>query len=159
MSLLDSIQSLCLKIILRKKQYTMLHLLIQFYCLADNVETAEVLIKLGMKDKSKFKGKCSFSKTLFYNLIGSVENPLIGFADQDYLPELFQLGIDMLHRQKKFRAIINHFFSVGKVVDAMEFCKRRAFEGIDPKWFLDYACEIKDKTLFNALVDFFLNVS
>lgn len=60
---LDGIQAIFFKVVIMKKKFAMLYQLLQFHCLDDSLELAEVLIKLGMKDKSNFEGKtiCAIS--------------------------------------------------------------------------------------------------
>ncbi len=82
------------------------------------------------------------------------------------------MGIDMLYRLKKYKLIVQHFLSlgkvrivvwlreviVGKVIESLDFAREFLFEYIDPKIFFDFAFEKKDKALFESLEAFFLNV-
>lgn len=54
--MLDETQAVFFKLILKNKQFSLLRFLLQFHCFHDNIELAEVLLKLGTADKSKFKG-------------------------------------------------------------------------------------------------------
>lgn len=57
MQVLNLIHATFVTMLLVKKRFSLLSQQIQAYCLQDSIELAEVMIKLGMKDKSKFKGK------------------------------------------------------------------------------------------------------
>ena len=96
--LLSEIQSLLVRLVLQTKQISLLQSFLQFHCLKDNLDLAEVLIKLGTQDKSTFKDK--------------QENELIEFVEEgDYFPEMLQTGLDMHYRMNKIKDIIEHLLA------------------------------------------------
>ena len=110
---LEGIQALFFKVILVQKSFPLLQLLLQFQCLHDSIDLAEVLVKLGMKDKSKFIG-ISLSKINLIVIENSTNN-FTKYVSDEYYPEMFQLGVDMFYRLKKPRNVVRYLLLSGKV--------------------------------------------
>ena len=88
--------------------------MLQFHCLHDNLDLAEVLVKLGTENKSKFKGNfCVKVRFLFWK--GIKEGGFTKYVNEEYFPEMFQLGLDMLLRLGKIKEIVENLLSVGRV--------------------------------------------
>ncbi len=94
---MSEIQAVFIRLVLQIKDFPLLQSLLQFHCLRDNIDLAEILIKLGTKDKSAFQDK--------------QENELIEFVEDEYIPELLQTGIDMYYRMGKLKDILEHLLS------------------------------------------------
>ena len=64
--ILDETQAIFFKLVLKNKKFILLQALLQFHCLHDNADLAEVLVKLGMQDKSKFTCKEHFFWIIYW---------------------------------------------------------------------------------------------
>lgn len=102
-----------------------------------------------------------------------VESPANGFSKlitDEYVPDMSQMGLDMLYRLKLTNRIIEYLLGVGqvnnmikvfhsfKIMDALEIAKKERFQDINPKLFLEAAIKEGSSVHVNDVISFFLNV-
>jgi len=136
---------LFLQLILKQKRFVLLNFLLQFRCLHDSIDLAEVLIKLGSNPKSQFKERPG--------------NEYCKLVKDDYYAPVLQMGLDMLFRLRKIKEVLDYYLSLGKIVEALEVVKKENFPGINTRCFLEAANRLDSNCSIEDLINFFIHHS
>jgi len=143
LQIISAIQSLFLHLILKQKKFVLLNFLLQFRCLHDSHDLAEVLIKLGSNPKSRFKERPG--------------NDYCKVIKDDNYPPVLQMGLDMLFRLKKIKELLEYYLALGMVIEALEVVKKDNYSTLNAKAFLESASREDSNCSIEDLINFLIN--
>lgn len=116
-----SIQALVLKFLLRKRDTTQLHKLLQYHVLSKSLELGRILIFVGSEPQSQAR-RVLEQKILEGRKEAEVFRNIVQSVPQDlYYEAGFQLGMDILYHERHYAEVVDALIVQGHLMKALDF--------------------------------------